>query len=72
MGQIKKDSCRAECQATILHSRLVFIQPRSQGFSAEEETTMRTIQKFTKHALRESSSFLQQIKADLIHVNGLN
>ena len=36
------------------------------------ETSMRTIQKLTKHTLKESRSFLQQIKADLIHANGLN
>ena len=36
------------------------------------ETSMRTMQNLTKHTLKESSSFLQQIKADLIHANGLN
>ena len=80
MGQIKKDSRRAEWSSR----HFAFLVPVPLGlvscssnlvpraFSAEEETTMCTIQKFTKHALKESSSFLQQIKADLIHANGLN
>ena len=80
MGQIKKDSRRAEWSsrhfAFLVPVPLRLVSCSSnlvpRAFSAEEETTMCTIQKFTKHALKESSSFLQQIKADLIHANGLN